>query len=93
MIDCATEDLIDKPSVAVIEWVDPLMAGGNWMPTLVEMAGGREFVWQGGIAFALDEFRRVTGGGSRCDCDRALRFRHRADEGRCSDTRIEAGLE
>jgi len=29
-----------KPSVATIEWIDPLMAAGNWMPTLVEMAGG-----------------------------------------------------
>jgi len=30
----------DRPSVAVIEWIDPLMAGGNWMPELVTMAGG-----------------------------------------------------
>ncbi len=30
----------ERPSVATIEWIDPLMAGGNWMPTLVEMAGG-----------------------------------------------------
>jgi iron complex transport system substrate-binding protein len=29
-----------KPTVATIEWIDPLMAAGNWMPTLVEMAGG-----------------------------------------------------
>jgi iron complex transport system substrate-binding protein len=29
-----------RPSVATIEWIDPLMAGGNWMPTLVETAGG-----------------------------------------------------
>jgi iron complex transport system substrate-binding protein len=28
-----------RPSVATIEWIDPLMAAGNWMPTLVEMAG------------------------------------------------------
>jgi iron complex transport system substrate-binding protein len=28
------------PRAAMIEWVDPLMAGGNWMPELVEMAGG-----------------------------------------------------
>ena len=34
-------ELEERPSVAVIEWVDPMMAGGNWMPTLVEMAGGR----------------------------------------------------
>ena len=30
----------ERPSVATIEWIDPLMAAGNWMPTLVEMAGG-----------------------------------------------------
>ncbi len=29
-----------KPKVAVIEWIDPLMAAGNWMPELVEMAHG-----------------------------------------------------
>ncbi|MGH9815203.1 MAG: cobalamin-binding protein [Candidatus Acidiferrales bacterium] len=27
-------------TVACIEWIDPLMAAGNWMPELVEMAGG-----------------------------------------------------
>jgi len=30
----------ERPSVAVVEWIDPLMAAGNWMPELVEMAGG-----------------------------------------------------
>jgi iron complex transport system substrate-binding protein len=29
-----------KPTVAVIEWIEPLMAAGNWMPELVELAGG-----------------------------------------------------
>ncbi len=29
-----------RPRVAMIEWIDPLMAAGNWIPTLVEMAGG-----------------------------------------------------
>jgi iron complex transport system substrate-binding protein len=28
-----------RPRSAMIEWIDPLMAGGNWMPELVEMAG------------------------------------------------------
>lgn len=27
-------------TVACIEWIEPLMAAGNWMPELVEMAGG-----------------------------------------------------
>lgn len=30
-----------KPAVAYLEWIDPLMAGGNWMPELVELAGGK----------------------------------------------------
>jgi iron complex transport system substrate-binding protein len=29
-----------RPTVACIEWIDPLMAAGNWMPELVERAGG-----------------------------------------------------
>lgn len=29
-----------KPRVAFVEWVEPMMAGGNWMPQLVEIAGG-----------------------------------------------------
>lgn len=30
----------DRPTVACIEWAEPLMAAGNWIPELVEMAGG-----------------------------------------------------
>jgi iron complex transport system substrate-binding protein len=30
-----------RPSLACIEWIDPLMAGGNWLPELVTLAGGR----------------------------------------------------
>jgi iron complex transport system substrate-binding protein len=29
-----------RPTVAFIEWIDPLMSCGNWMPELIEMAGG-----------------------------------------------------
>ena len=28
------------PRVAVVEWIEPLMAAGNWMPELVAAAGG-----------------------------------------------------
>jgi iron complex transport system substrate-binding protein len=30
----------ERPTVACIEWIEPLMAAGNWMPELVERAGG-----------------------------------------------------
>jgi iron complex transport system substrate-binding protein len=29
-----------RPTVACVEWIEPLMAAGNWTPELVEMAGG-----------------------------------------------------
>src|SRR5262245_6214906 len=29
-----------RPTIACLEWLDPLMAGGNWVPELVELAGG-----------------------------------------------------
>lgn len=31
---------LPRKRVATIEWIEPLMSGGNWMPELVEMAGG-----------------------------------------------------
>ena len=30
----------NRPTVACIEWLEPLMSAGNWVPELVEMAGG-----------------------------------------------------
>jgi iron complex transport system substrate-binding protein len=30
-----------RPSVACIEWIEPLMAAGNWVPELVALAGGQ----------------------------------------------------
>jgi len=35
------ERLPARPTVACIEWIDPLMAGGNWMPEIIELAGGK----------------------------------------------------
>ena len=32
---------IHQPQVACIEWTEPLMAAGNWVPELVELAGGQ----------------------------------------------------
>jgi iron complex transport system substrate-binding protein len=32
--------LPSRPTVACVEWVDPLMAAGNWVPELVDRAGG-----------------------------------------------------
>jgi iron complex transport system substrate-binding protein len=29
-----------KPRVATLEWLDPIMLGGTWMPELIDLAGG-----------------------------------------------------
>lgn len=31
----------ERPRVATLEWLDPLMAGGNWVPELIELAAGK----------------------------------------------------
>ncbi|MFT5539289.1 MAG: iron complex transport system substrate-binding protein [Alphaproteobacteria bacterium] len=37
-----------KPRLLVIEWMEPLMAGGNWMPELVSLAGGENLLSEPG---------------------------------------------
>ncbi len=37
-----------RPRVACIEWIEPLMAAGNWMPELVARAGGSSLFGESG---------------------------------------------
>ncbi len=37
-----------RPSVLTIEWFDPLMPAGNWVPELVALAGGRNLLGEAG---------------------------------------------
>ena len=39
---------LSRPAVAAIEWLGPLMAGGNWMPELIQIAGGSSLFAQPG---------------------------------------------
>jgi iron complex transport system substrate-binding protein len=38
-----------RPRVACVEWIDPLMAAGNWVPELVGLAGGRNLFGAPGV--------------------------------------------
>ncbi|PTR00897.1 iron complex transport system substrate-binding protein [Mucilaginibacter yixingensis] len=40
--------ITDKPTVACIEWLEPLMISGNWIPEMVELAGGVPILAQTG---------------------------------------------
>ncbi|HEY3132350.1 MAG TPA: ABC transporter substrate-binding protein [Acidobacteriota bacterium] len=41
-IACKAEQASTRPRVFVLEWVEPLAAGGHWMPEMVELAGGSD---------------------------------------------------
>ncbi len=34
----------DKPKICNIEWIDPIMIAGNWVPEMVEIAGGQNII-------------------------------------------------
>jgi len=38
----------NKPTVACIEWLEPMMLSGNWIPELVNIAGGTNILSQAG---------------------------------------------
>jgi len=40
-INNKTKEILNKPIVAHIEWIEPIMVAGHWMMTLIEMAGGK----------------------------------------------------
>ena len=43
-----THPLTNRPTVTCIEWIDPLMAAGNWVPELVTFAGGNNIFGEKG---------------------------------------------
>ena len=45
----ATGTFGTKPRVTVLEWLDPLMAAGNWTPELVDYAGGENVFGEIGL--------------------------------------------
>ncbi len=44
----AKAERLPRPTVACLEWLDPLMAAGNWMPELVDQAAGVNLFGQAG---------------------------------------------
>jgi iron complex transport system substrate-binding protein len=48
-----------RPRAAMIEWIGPLMVGGNWMPELVQMAGGENLFGVAGQASPMLDWNQV----------------------------------
>ena len=59
-INSANQDhsLSDLPAVAFLEWLQPIYAGGHWIPEMIKFAGGRDVFGEPGrpsFRVALDD--------------------------------------
>lgn len=55
--------LAAKPTVLCLEWMEPLMAAGNWMPELIDLAGGQPVLCTAGehsSQFSWEDLNRVN---------------------------------
>jgi len=50
---------LPRPSVALIEWIAPLMAAGNWHPQLIDQAGGQDPFGAPGVHAPMLEWDRL----------------------------------
>ena len=48
-----------KPKVALIEWLSPIMVAGNWIPELVEIAGGTPLLAENGKHSPFVEWQQI----------------------------------
>ena len=51
--------LDERPTIACIEWIDPLMHAENWVPELVEIAGGSVMLGEAGRHSGYFEFEKM----------------------------------
>ncbi|MEJ7714439.1 MAG: ABC transporter substrate-binding protein [Thermoleophilaceae bacterium] len=71
----------DPVPVAALEWLDPVFAGGHWVPQMIEMAGGLDVLGLGGEKSRVVEWAEVEAGAPEVvvsmpcgyDTDRATR--------------------
>ena len=54
-----TRNLGNKPKVCCIEWIKPLIVAGNWVPEMVEIAGGTNIISRKGKHSAKAELKEV----------------------------------
>lgn len=59
-LQAATRQLGTRPRVACLEWLDPLMAAGNWVPELVEIAGGDNLFGAAGLHSPWMEWEQLV---------------------------------
>lgn len=51
----------NRPTIACVEWIEPLMVAGNWAPEMVDLAGGRDSLGVAGKHSAWIEWANLAG--------------------------------
>ena len=57
-IESQLQNVSERPSVAFLEWLQPLYVGGHWVPEMITLAGGRDVFGKKGtpsFRITLDE--------------------------------------
>lgn len=49
----------ERPTVAALEWLDPVFAGGHWVPQMIELAGGLDVLGLAGEKSRVVEWAEV----------------------------------
>lgn len=52
--------LPERPTVGFIEWIEPMMAGGNWVPELITMANAHDLLGKAGEHSDWIEFGQLA---------------------------------
>jgi iron complex transport system substrate-binding protein len=58
-IDGEANGIAGAPTVVCLEWIEPLMAAGNWIPELVDFAGGDNRIGKRGVHSPWIEWQQV----------------------------------
>ena len=45
----SSQNLKSSPTIACVEWINPLMFAGNWVPEMIEIAGGQDLFGHAGM--------------------------------------------
>ena len=59
-IRSATSSVRERPRVFCMEWMDPVMAGGHWIPEMIRIAGGTDGLGSDGEPSTAIEWERVV---------------------------------
>ena len=68
LLESAQENKKQQATIACVEWIEPLMFAGNWVPEMVEIAGGNDIFGSAGVHSSWNTFENLL----RSDPDKII---------------------